>query len=127
MSDGDVTLYPNALSAIERATSESLLMTAQEILNRERNSGKMPFNTGNLQNESTHVDDSQMSFKKVRIVTNAPYARRLYFNPQFNFRRDKNPNAGGEWWEEWISGNKKNKPQEIFKEFLKNRSGGYIR
>jgi|SRR5690625_784733 len=28
-----------------------------------------------------------------------PYARRLYYNPQYNFSTDKNPNARGLWWE----------------------------
>lgn len=28
-----------------------------------------------------------------------PYARRLYYNPQFNFSTDKNPLAGGLWFE----------------------------
>lgn len=28
-----------------------------------------------------------------------PYARRLYYNPQYNFSTDINPNAGGLWFE----------------------------
>lgn len=28
-----------------------------------------------------------------------PYARRLYYNPQYNFSTDKNPLAGGLWFE----------------------------
>lgn len=31
---------------------------------------------------------------------NTPYAKRLYYNPQFNFSKDKNPNARGKWFEE---------------------------
>jgi hypothetical protein len=27
------------------------------------------------------------------------YARRLYYNPQYNFSKDKNPNAQGLWFE----------------------------
>ena len=30
---------------------------------------------------------------------NTPYARRLYHNPQYNFSKDKNPNASGLWFE----------------------------
>lgn len=36
---------------------------------------------------------------KGKIVWNTPYARRLYYNPQYNFSTDKNPNAGGLWFE----------------------------
>ena len=28
-----------------------------------------------------------------------PYAKRLYYNPQYNFATDKNPNAQGLWFE----------------------------
>lgn len=33
------------------------------------------------------------------VIWNTPYARRLYYNPQYNFSKDKNPNAGGLWFE----------------------------
>lgn len=34
-----------------------------------------------------------------QIVWDTPYARKLYWNPQFNFSKDKNPNAQGKWFE----------------------------
>lgn len=34
-----------------------------------------------------------------KVVWNTPYARRLYYNPQYNFSKDKNPNARGLWFE----------------------------
>lgn len=33
------------------------------------------------------------------IRWSTPYSRRLYYNPQYNFSKDKNPNAGGMWFE----------------------------
>ena len=33
------------------------------------------------------------------LIWDTPYARRLYYNPQYNFSKDKNPNAGGLWFE----------------------------
>jgi hypothetical protein len=36
---------------------------------------------------------------KGHIEWRTPYARRLYYNPQYNFSKDKNPNAGGLWFE----------------------------
>lgn len=33
------------------------------------------------------------------IEWNTPYARRLYYNPQYNFSKDVNPNARGLWFE----------------------------
>jgi|SRR5690606_22401678 hypothetical protein len=37
-------------------------------------------------------------FGSGRIIWDTPYARRLYYNPQYNFSKDKNPNAGGLWF-----------------------------
>ncbi|WP_281659125.1 minor capsid protein [Halobacillus sp. Cin3] len=34
-----------------------------------------------------------------QLTWDTPYARRLYYNPQFNFDKDKNPSAGGLWFE----------------------------
>jgi hypothetical protein len=34
-----------------------------------------------------------------KVVWNTPYARKLYFNPEYNFSKDKNPNAQGLWFE----------------------------
>jgi len=33
------------------------------------------------------------------VAWQTPYARRLYYNPQYNFSKDKNPNAQGLWYE----------------------------
>lgn len=36
---------------------------------------------------------------KGKIIWDEPYARRLYYNPQYNFSKDMNPNAQGLWFE----------------------------
>ena len=61
----------------------------------------MPFDTGNLQNDSTFVDDTQKD--KVSIVSTTPYARRLYFHPEYNFKRVNNANAGGKWFDSFLN------------------------
>lgn len=35
-----------------------------------------------------------------KVIWDAPYARKLYWNPQYNFSKDVNPNARGLWFEE---------------------------
>lgn len=42
------------------------------------------------------------------IVWDTAYARRLYYNPQYNFSKDKNPNARGLWFEEAKANNRPN-------------------
>lgn len=34
-----------------------------------------------------------------KIIYDTPYARKLYYNPQYNFSKDRNPKAGGLWYE----------------------------
>ncbi|WP_017379741.1 minor capsid protein [Paenisporosarcina sp. TG-14] len=33
------------------------------------------------------------------LIWETPYARKLYYNPQYKFSKDKNPLAGGLWFE----------------------------
>lgn len=74
----------------------------------------VPFETGDLNNGS-FVDSSKRDSGKFSLVFSTPYARRLYWHPEYNFRTDKNPNARGEWLEPWLTGDKK---------FFANRSFG---
>ena len=83
-----------------------------------------PFDTGNLQNESTFVDYSQSKDGKVTLVSNTPYARRLYYHPEYNFQTKENPNARGMWYEDWMPGGKKDGfAPKAFKQLYK-RVGG---
>lgn len=40
------------------------------------------------------------------VVWQTPYARRLYYNPQYDFSTDVNPNARGLWFEAAKADNK---------------------
>lgn len=37
----------------------------------------------------------------------APQARRLYYHPEYNFQRGKNPNAGAAWYAPYEKGGAK--------------------
>ncbi|MDN6288884.1 MAG: minor capsid protein [Tetragenococcus koreensis] len=56
----------------------------------------LPKDTGNLEDSSIIASE----LGKGRLVWDTPYARRLYWNPQYNFSKDRNPNARGKWAEE---------------------------
>lgn len=101
----------------------SLAQTADALLGDIRDKQLMPFDTGNLQNDSTHVDDSQQVQGRVSVVSTTPYARRLYFHPEYDFRRNNNARAGGKWFEPYISGSKKEWVVNTFKQLFK-RNGG---
>ena len=96
-----VELNVSVLNALDNAQYEALAQTADATLTELRDRQTMPFDTGNLQNDSTFVDDSQRD--KVSIVSSTPYARRLYFHPEYNYRRGNNASAGGKWFESFLN------------------------
>lgn len=80
----------------------------------------MPFDTGHLEEDATFVDYSDSSSGTVRIVSSTPYARRLYYHPEYHFQTDENPYAGGEWFEPWLPGGiNQDFAKEAFKRFYR--------
>ena len=97
----------------------ALIKTADALKTDLIRSQTMPFDTGNLQNKSTFVDDSQAASGVVSVVSDTKYARRLYFHPEYNFDKTKNPNAGGMWFEPYVNGDKKDFIKDNFNTFMK--------
>ena len=96
-----VELNMSVLNMLDGAQYTALAQTGDATLTELRDRCVMPFDTGNLQNDSTFVDDSQKD--KVSIVSSTPYARRLYFHPEYNYRRGNNRNAGGKWFDSFLN------------------------
>ena len=92
-----IELNMSVLNMLDNAQRQAFEQTADATLTELRDRQVMPFDTGNLQNDSTFIDTSQSD--KVSIVSATPYARRLYFHPEYNFKRGNNANAGGKWFE----------------------------
>jgi hypothetical protein len=55
----------------------------------------VPEDTGNLKGSALLASP----IGEGKVIWNTPYARRLYYNPEYNFSKDKNPNAQGLWFE----------------------------
>ena len=96
-----IELNMSVLNMLDKAQLDALAMTADATLTELRDRQVMPFDTGNLQNDSTFVDDSQKT--TVSIVSEGPYERRLYFHPEYNYRRGDNASAGGKWFESFLN------------------------
>ena len=118
-----VKLNEAKLKELTKQQYVSLAQTADAVLTDLRDSQTMPFDTGNLQNDSTFLDDSQKEKGRVSIVSATPYARRLYYHPEYDFRHTNNPNAGGKWFEPYISGSKAKFARDTFCKLFK-RNGG---
>ncbi|MCC5894836.1 MAG: hypothetical protein JJU16_05180 [Alkalibacterium sp.] len=86
------------LSGVSRKV-EAITKRKQYILDEQilKDSNRfVPKDTGNL--EESGIISSRIGEGK--IIWDVPYARKLYWNPQYNFSTDRNPNARGKWAEE---------------------------
>lgn len=113
-----IKLVQKRLAQLDKAQLDSLYMAADHIKGELVESGTMPFKDGTMQNTSTFVDDSKLQNGKVAITSTTPYARRLYYHPEYNFAKNKNANAGGKWFEPYLDGKEITR---AYKEFLKRQ------
>lgn len=75
---------------------------------------------GTLQNASTFVDNSSSQHGEATLVSSTPYARRLYYHPEYHFDTGENPNAKGKWYEDWLpEGKEADFAPKAFKKFYK--------
>ena len=118
-----IKLNEAKLKELTRQQYVSLAQTEDALITDIRDEQLMPFDTGNLQNDSTFLDDSQKEQGRVSIVSATPYARRLYYHPEYDFRHTNNAKAGGKWFEPYISGNKADFIVNAVKELFKRKGG----
>lgn len=116
-----ITFNTKNINMVNDIAKKSLLDTAEAIKTDLIQSQTMPFDTGVMQNDSTYVDDKRIIKGIARLVTDTPYARKVYFDPDINIKQVKNPNAKQYWYEDYISGGKKNLPIKYFQQMLRRR------
>lgn len=104
------------IGKIDDKVEKALINTAEALRTDILDAQVIPKDTGTLE-ESLHVDKSDVSRGRVSIVNNTVYARRLYYHPEYNFQTVNNKNAKGKWFEDWVSGAKKDDVIEYFKKF----------
>lgn len=119
-----VTLNLPRIRQLTQAAITALEQTGEALHTEVVQAQVMPFDTGHLQEDATFVDYSDSADGLVRIVSSTPYARRLYYHPEYNFQTDENPFAGGEWFEPWLPGGvNQDFAKDAFKEFYKKAGG----
>lgn len=112
------------LKQLDKAQQTALRNTTDALLTQIKNTQVIPFDTGNLQNESTFADYANLAEGETKIVSSTPYARRLYFHPEYNFSREENIAAGGKWLSPWLKGGiRQNFCQKAFARFYKQEAG----
>lgn len=119
-----VKLNMPRIRQLSKAAVTALELTAEALHTEVVQAQVFPFDTGNLQNESTFVDYSESKNGKVMLVSSTPYARRLYYHPEYKFSTDENPNAKGKWFEDWMpGGSQADFAGKAFKQFYKKVGG----
>lgn len=114
------------IKALEQAQKRALAMTAEALKTDIVASQIVPKQTGELE-RSAFIDESQLEKLVISLIYDTPYARRLYWHPEYNFRTDKNPNAQGKWLEVYITGEKKDFVKNTYMKFFKQQAKGLIK
>ena len=119
-----VTLNFPRIRQLTQAAIIALEQTGEALHTEVVQAQVMPFDTGHLEEDATFVDYSDSADGIARIVSSTPYARRLYYHPEYNFQTDENPFAGGEWFEPWLLGGvNQDFAKDAFKRFYKKAGG----
>lgn len=130
-----VKLNLGKIKQLDRAAAMALAQTAETLQGEVVQAQVVPRKDGALQGEAFFVDDSEASRGRVTLVHNTPYARRLYFHPEYQFHtgswtdekgrsHDGNPNAKGKWFEDWEPGGSKSEfVPDVFKKLYRRLAG----
>lgn len=118
-----VKLNMPKINQLSKASITALEQTADVLKTEVVQAQVMPFDTGNMQNDNTFVDYSNSKRGIVSLVSSTPYARRMYFHPEYNFQTKENAHARGNWYEDWINGKSKDFVQKAFTSFYKKEAG----
>lgn len=119
------TMNHGKLKKLSASQIQALIMTADAVKTEVMTAAVVPKQTGELE-RSGHVDDSLARKGRVKLVYDTPYARRLYWHPEYDFRQDKNANARGRWLDAWINGSKKTFASKTFRELYRRLNRGTI-
>ena len=115
------------MAEIERLTDAAVValeQTAEDLHDEIVQAQVVPRDSGTLQGEAFFVDYSDSAKGKVTLVHSTPYARKLYFHPEFKFQKHDNPNAKGKWFEDWEPGGKEAEfAKEAFIELYRRIAG----
>lgn len=119
-----VKLNMPRIMQLTHAAVTALEWTGEQLHQDTQQAQVFPFDTGHLQEDATFVDCSRAKDGKVTLVSSTPYARRLYYHPEYHFQTKENPNAKGMWYEDWLPGGKNaGDAAKAFKKFYKKAGG----
>lgn len=130
MSDPSFRFDMQGVNLVDKKMKDALAKAVYVLQDDIREAQVIPRAVGTLQGEAfTIIDHSRQKYMDMGFST--PYARRLYFHPEYKFHKtawtdadgntyEGNPNAQGLWLRDWLKGGKKeNRLAEIYEGILK--------
>lgn len=118
-----VKLNRQRVKELNGAVVTALEQTVEALHTEVVQAQVVPRDTGALQGEKMFVDYSESSTGHVDIIHEGPYARRLYYHPEYHFSKDENPNAKGKWFEDWLpGGSQEDFAQQTFNKLYKKEA-----
>lgn len=119
-----INLNVGIIEQLSGCVQEALLKTAEALHTEIGQEEVIPMQTGLLSGEAFFVDDSNIGKNRVALINNTPYARRLYYHPEYHFSKEFHSNAKGEWYKDWLPGGRYAEfIPETFAEFMRERMG----
>lgn len=106
MPRAELRLNLSALGGIRREAMDAALETVSALRGEVITAQVMPFDTGEMQDDSTTVQQRvEGDDIHTALLTDTPYARKMYYHPEYNFQQaPKNENAQGLWLSSWLPG-----------------------
>ena len=83
-----ITISQNKMNHLTDLAVRALEQTAEYLHTEVVQAQIVPRMDGTLQGEAFFVDRSNSSKGRVSLVHSTPYARRLYFHPEYNFHKE---------------------------------------
>ena len=118
-----ITLNKLRVKELERAQQVALAKTAESIIKDLGQSETIPFDKGTLDN-STFSDGSNVENGEAAVVSAEPYARYVYYHPEYHFQTLEHANAQAGWFDTYADGGEKQDlAQKAFNAHFKREAG----
>lgn len=119
----DFKINKKALDILNAAHEKALPLTVENLSTAIESAQVVPMRDGILKDSESHGVVDGRGF----ISWNTPYARRLYFHPEYNFSKLEHANARGLWCDYWIYQDGKKDVINAYGKLLKMCAKGVIK
>lgn len=109
-----VRINQHRINELSETAVKALEMTVEAVHTDIGQAETVPMRTGALSGEQFFVDYEDSRRGLVSLVNSTPYARRLYYHPEYNFRKEFHANAGALWFAPYLTGIKKDFARRTF-------------